>query len=75
MENEDLIQALVEEGITPTETEIARLDAQISELAEILLDLLRFNLNQKSEKVLDLDSTASEDEVIYTPSFTDPDIS
>ncbi len=48
MDKEDLIQALLEEGIEPSEAEIARLDDQITELAEILLDYLCPNNSQAS---------------------------
>jgi hypothetical protein len=51
MNNDDLIRALLEEGIEPSETEIARLDDQITELAEILLDYLRPNNSQASRNV------------------------
>jgi hypothetical protein len=48
MNNDDLVQALLEEGIDPSATEIARLDDQITELVEILLDYLHPNDSQAS---------------------------
>lgn len=49
MENDqDLIQALRQDGIEPTEEEIAKLDAQITALAEFLIDLFAFRKVQRA---------------------------
>jgi len=49
MNNDDLIQALLEEGIEPSEDEQAKLDGQITELTEFLIDYWAFQRRHREK--------------------------